>query len=590
MAYDVFLSHSAKDKSIVDAVCAALEAEGIRCWVAPRDILPGMSFGRSIIEAIGACRLMVLVFSANSNASQHVMRELERAVHRGIPIVPFRIEDTKPSSDLEYFLSATHWLDALTPPVERHIQHLTTTVNRILGRNAEVTERAPDAGRLEDYAKDAIEPGAASDAKHSGRETRSVLGESIGLRITGTEDRLAILFHRGCALPAHKILKDFGLTGQSPGIHSLRLLFYEGEIPCAPCNRPFAILEIEAKLSTSFEPLVIDLRLETDLQLTASAVLPNYPGIDVKTRVSMQPRGETSGSLLERAAAVIGSDSVHVSSKERRELADISLTIERLSEHVLNEPDSEIIMGTTSEEYKELNQSCSTLTARIDCIQKRHNCVEALWRGDIVQFRTGVDELRKKYGGHSSNWVEIPTAEAIVAGLNERQNNIAPDQASSFVKTVFELAPNDPAVGASLAEWIAYYTCRLSMDEPEHGLQFAQSVSSYYPALSRIEAARGHLLSCYAALSIMECNRGNLSDAEHWADKAIALNVDIEKHTQYRSWFGQVNFVKLLCAVQDQDMGRIRKYLEATARTEKSLLMQSPDLMSLCASLGIDLA
>ncbi len=42
MAHDVFISHSAKDKATADAVCAVLEAEGIRCWIAPRDVLPSV--------------------------------------------------------------------------------------------------------------------------------------------------------------------------------------------------------------------------------------------------------------------------------------------------------------------------------------------------------------------------------------------------------------------------------------------------------------------------------------------------------------------------------------------------------------------
>ena len=34
------------------------------------------------------------------------MREVERAVSKGIPIIPLRMEDVPPSKSLEYFLSA----------------------------------------------------------------------------------------------------------------------------------------------------------------------------------------------------------------------------------------------------------------------------------------------------------------------------------------------------------------------------------------------------------------------------------------------------------------------------------------------------
>ena len=52
MAHDVFISYSKNDKATADAVCHALEADGIRCWVAPRDVSPGLSWKQSIVDAI----------------------------------------------------------------------------------------------------------------------------------------------------------------------------------------------------------------------------------------------------------------------------------------------------------------------------------------------------------------------------------------------------------------------------------------------------------------------------------------------------------------------------------------------------------
>ncbi len=110
-----------------------LESQGIRCWVAPRDILPGMEWGAAIVEAIRGARLMVLIFSTSANSSQQITREVERAVHKGIPVIPLRIEDVAPTASLEYFLSAPHWLDAFTPPLEGHLRHLVQAVQQILG-------------------------------------------------------------------------------------------------------------------------------------------------------------------------------------------------------------------------------------------------------------------------------------------------------------------------------------------------------------------------------------------------------------------------------------------------------------------------
>ncbi|HET7800907.1 MAG TPA: toll/interleukin-1 receptor domain-containing protein [Humibacillus xanthopallidus] len=135
MSHDVFICHSSIDRAIANAVCARLEEKKIRCWIAPRDVIPGREFAESIIEAIHASKLTILVFSASSNGSQHVHKEIERSVSAGIPILPFRVEDVTPSPALEYFISDAHWLDALSPPLEQHLDHLVGTVQLLLDRS-----------------------------------------------------------------------------------------------------------------------------------------------------------------------------------------------------------------------------------------------------------------------------------------------------------------------------------------------------------------------------------------------------------------------------------------------------------------------
>lgn len=151
MPHDVFISHSTKDKIAADAVVAHLERDGLRCWCAPRDILPGSSWATSIVRGITDCKVMVVVFSANANKSDHIRREVERAVGHGIPVVPVRIEDVMPQGDLEYFLSSSHWMDAITPPVEKHFDELATRLRSLLQlspRPADESTQLPAAGAL----------------------------------------------------------------------------------------------------------------------------------------------------------------------------------------------------------------------------------------------------------------------------------------------------------------------------------------------------------------------------------------------------------------------------------------------------------
>jgi len=132
MAHDLFISYSTQDKPTADAACAMLEAAGIRCWIAPRDIVPGAEWGEAIVSAIADCRAMILIFSASANDSPQIRREVERAVSKGIPVIPLRIEDIAPTRSLEYFIGTVHWLDALTPPLENHLRRLTDTVKALL--------------------------------------------------------------------------------------------------------------------------------------------------------------------------------------------------------------------------------------------------------------------------------------------------------------------------------------------------------------------------------------------------------------------------------------------------------------------------
>ena len=134
MAHDVFVSYSVKDKTTADAICATLEANGIRVWIAPRDVMPGSDWGESIIEAIEQSKVMILVFSANSNASPQIKREIERSVNKGVTVVPFRIDDILPSKTLEYFISTQHWLDAFTPPLEKHLDNLVSILHSIFSK------------------------------------------------------------------------------------------------------------------------------------------------------------------------------------------------------------------------------------------------------------------------------------------------------------------------------------------------------------------------------------------------------------------------------------------------------------------------
>lgn len=90
--------------------------------------MPGADWSASIVDAISGATAMVLIFSGHANESQQIKREVERAVAKGVRIVPFRIEDVALSRSLEYFISTPHWLDALAEPIDPQIARLAETL------------------------------------------------------------------------------------------------------------------------------------------------------------------------------------------------------------------------------------------------------------------------------------------------------------------------------------------------------------------------------------------------------------------------------------------------------------------------------
>ena len=138
MNHNVFVCYSAKDKAVAEKVVSELEARGIKCWIALRDIKPGTPWGRAILEAIESSQIVVLILSENSNSSSQVAREIERAISIGLDVIPFRIEDMNPSGALSYFLSTAHWIDGFPSQLERYFDELIETINIFLGNETEV--------------------------------------------------------------------------------------------------------------------------------------------------------------------------------------------------------------------------------------------------------------------------------------------------------------------------------------------------------------------------------------------------------------------------------------------------------------------
>jgi TolB-like protein/tetratricopeptide (TPR) repeat protein len=129
----LFISYASADTDVAQRVCAELEAAGLSCWIAPRDVVPGEFYADAIVRAIDASTVLVLVLSKSSADSPHVLREVERGSSKRLTLVSFRIDLAPLPSGLEYFLNTSHWLDASAIGVENALPKVVAAVRHLVG-------------------------------------------------------------------------------------------------------------------------------------------------------------------------------------------------------------------------------------------------------------------------------------------------------------------------------------------------------------------------------------------------------------------------------------------------------------------------
>jgi formylglycine-generating enzyme required for sulfatase activity len=158
------ISSTTSDRQVADRICSALESQGIRCWIAHRDILPGDPWMEAITDAVDQAKIIVLVFSANTEKSKWVKDEIGLALDEEKTIIPFRIQEVYPQRALKLLKIRCHWMHAFTPLLENHIESLVNIVSRHLGLEPAVKIKKEklkekiEADQLQPTAKE-IKPG-----------------------------------------------------------------------------------------------------------------------------------------------------------------------------------------------------------------------------------------------------------------------------------------------------------------------------------------------------------------------------------------------------------------------------------------------
>jgi len=126
--YQVFISHSSDDRTDAVRLCELLEGRGIRCWIAPRDVTPGDTYGSQIVRALTEVEALIFLLSKSSTESRHVSSEVARAFEKGKDIYPVRLAEVWPSDEFELFVTSAHWVEAWQKGLEAAADELAVAI------------------------------------------------------------------------------------------------------------------------------------------------------------------------------------------------------------------------------------------------------------------------------------------------------------------------------------------------------------------------------------------------------------------------------------------------------------------------------
>jgi hypothetical protein len=187
MTAQIFISHARRDALAAQTICDALEQRGFGCWIAARDVEGGENFQISIVRAIRAAKVLILVFSENANNSDEIRKEIVLAGQNRLVVIPVRIEDVAPDEGLAYELATRQWIDFFEDR-DAALQRLTRRLESIAG----VTRSEPAAATAPNPMLVDATPGTSTGFRgsHASEETGTRLQHRPGAPDRPASDRI----------------------------------------------------------------------------------------------------------------------------------------------------------------------------------------------------------------------------------------------------------------------------------------------------------------------------------------------------------------------------------------------------------------
>ena len=92
MALKVFISYASRDIEIVNHLKSMLDGAPVETYVAEYDLPPGAAISPALLAKIKDCDLFIVLWSANSRASEWVSQEIGAARSQNKTIIPLMLQ------------------------------------------------------------------------------------------------------------------------------------------------------------------------------------------------------------------------------------------------------------------------------------------------------------------------------------------------------------------------------------------------------------------------------------------------------------------------------------------------------------------
>ncbi len=198
MNSDVFISYSTRDTQAAERTRQILTANSISCWMAPESIPAGSDYGKEIDDAIKGSRLLLLILSGNSQASEWVIKEVTYALSCGKTVIPFHIDSSDLVKPFSFQLNNVQRIEAYQD-VAKSYEELVAFLHHTLEGKDDAGVKIP--GESRSLAETAAEAkmgmaGAFSSAVHvSGPVHVNPAATAAPEQKKGVMDKLSELLH-----------------------------------------------------------------------------------------------------------------------------------------------------------------------------------------------------------------------------------------------------------------------------------------------------------------------------------------------------------------------------------------------------------